>query len=426
MSQTTYGSAPALEKTLGQEMLTGAAALTINLGPGTALAFYQALNGYYSGYFHGDNDQFILRLFFLFAPFPIVFGLQSLFDMYFDAAYSTQVTFPGRLLAVQFALIVITTIWIVTTPTPGSIFVLGALIGTCVAVVNSSGNQLFAAVDPRMLVLSEMGKDLGGLMPIVIFAALGFSPGRGSARSAKWGIFQKDSSDDASVRLALCTILAVCILTSLFYAFLHFNTAALNKGYQRLSYDLPKSDLEDLDEVSTERQTTETTPLQSAPSDGSWPTWIVTWAAAKGLMTAVMYLALSYVSTLSENDSQFLTVLALAMYGFGRILTIPVRRLDIFERGPMHFTLGISVAVRIVLFVITLHAMQTKHVRNAFFLSCWCAMAVSHQFAASLVDITVGAYVEVKDRKFGAMLCTLSSYLGILLGTGGAFVISKL
>lgn len=413
MSATSYGSAPASEdtkNTSGNEILTYAAALTINLGPGTALAFYMSLNGYYSDRFHDGDDQFILRLFFLFAPFPIVFGLQYAFDTYFDVHYSTPVTFPGRLLTVLFALIVITTVWMFTTATPGSILAIGALIGTCVAVVTSSGNQLFAAVDPRMLVLSEMGKDLGGLLPIVFFSILQHS---------------RQYISDNSVRLALVAVLAVCVLTSLFYAGLHA-TGALKKGYQRLSYDLPKSDLGDLDD-NVERQTTETSPLQSTPSDGSLPKWIVAWTTAKGVMTALMYIALSLASTFEgESDGQFLTTLALAMYGFGRLLTIPVRMLDVFEKGPMHLTLGISVVVRIVLFVVILHAIPTLYFRNAFFVCCWCAMAVLHQFAASLVDVTVGAYVEVKDRKLGATICSLSSYLGILLGVGCAFAISKL
>lgn len=410
MSKNTYGSVTAPETYSGKEALTSAAALIINLGPGTALAFYQALNVYYNSYFH-DPGQFILRLLFLFAPFPIVFALQFKFDAKFDAVYSTHATYPWRILTMQFVLVAVTIIWIFTAGTPWSIRIIGALIGICVAIVNSSANQLIAALDPGKLVFSELGKDVGGLLPIVVFGALNFSP--------------QDSHSARSVSLALTTILVVCVASSLCYAVINFGTASLDKGYKRLSYDIPNEDLEGFDMLSN-RQSTDTTPLQSTPSDGSLPKWVFVWTAAKAVMTSIMYLALSLVPSFGGGaDSQLLTVLALAMFCFGRLLTIPVRNLDVFAQGPMHLTLGSSVIVRIAVFVVILSYLGTKRqIRNILFLGCWCAMAILHQFAASLVDVTVGAYVEVKDRKFGALLCTLASYLGILLGVGFAFMIS--
>lgn len=405
MLASSYGSVNAPETYSGNEILKGTAALIINLGPGTALAFYQALNIYYNTYFH-DPGQFVPRLLFLFAPFPIVIAVQFRYDAYFDSMYSTRVTYPWRILTMQLVLIAVTTIWMFTKATPNSIFVIGALIGTCVAITTSSSNQLVAALDPEKLIFSEMGKDLGGLLPIVVFAAFGFSP---------------EEASPHSVKLALATILVVCIATSLHFAMISFSTAALNKGYRRLSYGIPKHDLEDSSTLP-ERQTTDTAPLQSTPSDGSLPSWIFAWTAAKAVMTSIMYFALSRVPAFGdEADSQFLTVLALALYGVGRLLVIPVRMLDAFEKGPMHMTLGSSAIVRIALFVAILSMGTAEGIRNISFLSCWCAMAILHQFAASHVDVTVNAYVEVKDRKFGALLCNLASYFGILLGVGFAF-----
>jgi len=410
MPETSYGSMNAAETYSGKDILTSAAALIVNLGPGTALAFYQALNIYYNAYFH-DAGQFIPRLLCLFAPFPIVLALQYRFDVYFDSMYSTHITYPWRILTMQLVLIAITTTWIFTRATQDSIFIMGGLIGTAVAIASSSANQLVAALDPGKLILSEMGKDMGGLLPIVVFAAFGLSP--------------QEASPD-SVSHALSTILVVCIASSLFFAMISFSTEALNKGYRRLSYGIPKDDLNDSNMMS-QRQTTDTTPLQSTPSDGSLPSWIFAWTAAKAATTCIMYLLLSLVPTFGdEANAQLLTVLALALYFFGRLLVIPVRKLDVFERGPMHMTLASSVIVRIALFVVILSPPGvTTQNRKIFFLSCWCAMAILHQFAASLVDVTVGAYVEVKDRKFGALLCTLASYFGILLGVGFAFIISK-
>lgn len=383
-----------------------AAFLTV-VGPGAAAAFYMATAGFY--FFNFKSPVFfIFMMFFLYLPYPIVTLVQQNFDNKFDERFSTRRMYFLRVVGMQLILALAVLSWMFIPQSPYFILIVGALLGAMASVIISSSFQMVAALDPHLVVYAQLGQQVGGALPVVVFSALKFD-------------------SDATLhefRMVLTPVVIVCFLVATLLSYIHFNTDLFEKAYSRLSYD---TDDDPVGEDGRARiLSTVSGPLDPEAARDGVPSWVWRWIASVGVMTGVGSCVFSLVSFCG---CPFLTTLLalwkLAMDFVGRILAMPLDSVISSRSGPMHFAFIACTVTHTLLGVVILAMFIKLKTRQEFeeffklFILMWSIFNMLYNFASSVADVTTGLHVRVQDRKSVArtnlMVVTTSGLTGVVV-----------
>lgn len=419
------------------DALTTFSAFTLSLGPGTAINFYFVTVGYY-------QNMFKTRLFFIammlatYGPFPLVTTSQAVFDACFDKVFTTHATYPFRIFVGTLMIQMIVIMWMCLPATEGVVIGIGVALGVCCCVVQGSGHQMISAIDPTKLSFMEMGGQIGSVVPIVMIPALHFKP----------------SATAKEFREFIVTVIIVNFSAMVMLLSLHVR-GFFYKAYARLAYD-PDTDLSDLREDSKEvarrrqmsecaadtrlldepieasykaasRQLTpaaperESSPQEHSPKESGIPSWAYLWQITKGHTTALMAFIVSLAGFYGDPaHTQFLASAKLASDFLGRASSLPLVRSEYFGTGPWHRFLVATVVARVIMAAVMLAELWSPVLPRPIFISMWCLFAILDRMVATLSDVTCGAFVEVKDRKFVSRLTFFAGYGGVISGLAAA------
>jgi len=351
------------------------AAFVMLVGPGSAVAFYSALVGFYAENF-SSRIFFVFMMACLYVPAPIISLLQERFDAFFDRRFSTNITFFFRVVVMQIALVFLVFAWIFIPQTPSVVLIIGFMIGVIYGSVASSSIQMVAAMEPAYIVYAQIGQQLGAVSPIGVFLLFDFHP----------------SASLQEFRIVVFAIILLSLSASFTLCYFHFTLGMFDKTYERLACD-----------HDFRRAVSETVLLVPTDSGGGVPAWVWRWVACCGGMTGVEACLMSSVGFFGNVElAQFLTVAKLSMDFSGRIIALPICKVPGFAAGPWHKVLGASVFVFSAMCLIIFAELLGVGVWKPMFLVAWFIVHCVYNFTCSLVDVTAGSYVEVKDRKMVA------------------------
>lgn len=351
----------------------------------------------------------------LFTPGPLIVLLQQQYDQYFDEQISTRVAYFIRVIAFQVLLGLVVVAWVLVPQEPGTVLLMGVLLGVISNVILSSSLQMVAASDPKHIATAKLGMQSGGVLPVILFKSTGFLP------TSPLPFFQH----------LVVTVGYISVGVSIILFLLHTRSDLFEKAYARLSYDQTKSptEAEMLDRQTSESAAvaiTESTPLNEAGAsvllsetgllhpatdkvdnvfgctEDGVPSWVWTWIACNGCMSG-MAMCLASLAGFYGNTSeaQMLLLLKLGMDFVGRLASMTIPFLPGFKDGPWHKVMG-SLAVLIVSLAtvgFVKFFSYEVHIFPACFFASWCLVFGTCIFANSLVDVTTGCYVEARDRK---------------------------
>jgi len=413
------------------DLLTTFAAFTMFLGPGLTAAFYIVTVGYYENKFK-TKLFFIVMLLATYGPFPVVAAFQAAFDAHFDRVFTTQVTYATRifsgLMCIQFLVVV----WMFVPATEGAVVCIGFALGASCCVVQASGHQMISAIDPTKLVFSELGGQIGSVVPIVMISLLDFKP------SATPPEFRRFIATPVFVSFFAMVVLMVLHLRGFFH-----------KAYLGLARDLDEDDLpEAAEEAERVRQTShqaavtrlldepiefshralsrQATP-EAEPSSPvvrtfsttrrSVPGWVYRWQAWKGFTTLLMAFMVSLAGFYGDPAyTQFLASIKLASDFVGRASSLPLVRSSYFASGPWHRFLAATVVARVLMVAVMVAQLGADVVPKPVFIALWCSFSMLDRMVATFADVTCGAFVEVRDRRFVSRLTFLFGFGGLILG----------
>lgn len=284
-----------------------------------------------------------------------------------------------------------------------------------------------SAISPQYMTTAKMGLQIGGILPILVFTGIGFSP----------------SSPIVHFQHTLLFVVVICMLSTGVLSYFHFTTGLFTKAYDRLAYDLPSSraNLQTVSETSSlvelygetketsatylsedlswDRQLTATEPLDpaSAQNEKGVPFWVFYWQCCHAL---VMFLA-AYMSSLAGffGDSaltQELSLLKLGMDLVGRTLATGIPQLPCFADGPWHKTLITNIVVEVMLCSVCFARLLGAPVSAGVFKLSWCGIFIISIFTNSLIDVTASAYSQVRERKQIARTNQMVLCSGVIAG----------
>jgi len=430
------------------EAHTTVAAFTMFLGPGMALNFYIASVGYYQ-YAFETRLFFVVMLFAAYGPFPLIVAAQAVFDAYFDRRFTTQVTYPVPISVGQLSILALVLMWMYLPVTEVVAIGIGLALGASCCLAQASGHQMISAIDATKLTVAEMGGQVGSVVPIVMIWMLDFKP---SATRAEFREFV--------VVVAIVNFLGMAMLLTL------HKRGLFDKAYVRLAYGLDtrcsESDEEEEEEkeikwrrqVSKEagetrlqdepmessyrRASKEVTPLLALPGQNHMsqkrspregarrelssrqlaiPNWVYIWQATKCLMTALMSFIVSLAGFYGNSaHTQFLASVKLASDFVGRASALPLVRSECFGTGPWHRFLVSTAVARVAMVAIMLAQLWRPVVPEPIFVALWCLFAVLDRMMSTLSDVTCGAFVTMKQRKFVSRLSFFTGFGGLILG----------
>lgn len=293
---------------------------------------------------------------------------------------------------------------------------------------------MISAIDPTKLVFSELGGQIGSVVPIVMISLLDFKP------SATTTEFRQFIATPVIVSFSAMVVLMTLHLSGFFY-----------KAYLRLTYDLDEDDLqEDAEEVErvrqTSRQAAETRLLdepiefshkaasrQATPEAEpvspltrtfstmrrSVPGWVYTWQIVKGFTTLLMAFMISLAGFYGDPAyTQFLASIKLASDFVGRASSLPLVKSSAFGTSPWHRFLAATVVARALMVAVMVAQLGGDVVPKPMFIAVWCSFNMLDRMMATFADVTCGAFVEVKDRRFVSRLTFFFGFGGLLLGLG--------
>jgi hypothetical protein len=361
------------------------AAFLMTLGPGAGVSFYVGMSGFYIERF-GSRSFYITMLLCAAIPMPIVSFLQRRCDAWFDIKFSTEVMYSFRVFAMQLGLAGVVLVWMYSANVTWVVLSVGAVLGFISNAIVSSSLQMVASIDPEHIISAKMGLQVGGLVPIGVFTWHGFEP----------------SSSDAAFRMVLMWEVGICLVAACILAYWQRTTDIFSKAYKRLAYDL--SDYGETDSLnageSLERQTSLTRALDPEAAKDGIPFWVIYWQACIFLLMA----ASSYLASLagffgSTDTAQMLSLLKLGMDLCGRFLALAIPSLPGFTEGPFHRVMAGCFVFEVGLVGLCLLKLFKSAAPEGVFLTSWCLAFALAVWSGSLLDVTSGAYVEVRDRK---------------------------
>lgn len=362
------------------------------MSPGAVVAIYIGLVGFYVHNFE-SRLYYLCMLLSLYVAYPVVLWLQFLYDAFYDAVFSTKVTFFFRVVVTQFLLALLVLWWVHLPQTPLSVLLAGFAIGFFAAALGFSGAQFYAAMEPKMLFYTELGERCGSTFPIAVFFLFGFDP----------------TSDLTTFGMVVLCGGVACVATGCFLSTLHFATDFFEKAYCRLARGLStnrKDSANDQDAelllstLQRDREVSEASkPLLPVTGDNV-PAWVWLWSAslAYGAMLTFSSLSLSAFF----GDVSLAQTLALVKVGsdlFGSLSAIPLRRLPSFETGPWHKTLLSILILRTYLFAIQIAKLSGTNFSQCFFMMNWSLFHSLFTLQRSLASVTTTSFVHLKDRR---------------------------
>lgn len=408
------------------------------------------------------QEQFDSRVFFIhtqavvFGPFPLLLLLQWLFDSYFDAKYSTNVTYIFRLMFSQLAVVAITLVWMFVSE-PSSVLWVGAAIGAMTAVMTASVHQLLSAMDPGKLVWAELGMQIGSMAPIVVFNLLGFEP------SASVHEFRL-----ALLPVILANAMAMGVLFSL-HLLKYFEPAYENlasarghtedlwrqgdaalaadghgaiRDHKPAEPDGPEA-AEDEGPPTARSLTEDGVRRLSSAGQGlaqsvfrfardsqqdftkrSVPRWVWLWLLLKVVATALYGCVTSLNSFFgSPREVQHLALVRLASEFLGRAMAWPVCRLHAKRDEVWHWlpitALGVNAAAAWIIFA----KLAGSSCSASMFATTWAILTWMHRLLGTFQDVTVTSHVDIKDRAFVSRLVLLAAIGALMPGFQVAFFI---
>ena len=133
------------------------AVFAITFGPGSVVASYTCLFGWYQQQYHSGEILVWMRLA-LFAPFPFMKMLQQRYDAHYDETYGTEATYLFRLVIMQIVVALLVILWMLlplrfsASEEVHPILIFGVLLGACCAPFIGSSIQVAVAIDPVLFV----------------------------------------------------------------------------------------------------------------------------------------------------------------------------------------------------------------------------------------------------------------------------------
>jgi len=393
------------------------AAFLMTLGPGAGAGFYTAMGAYYIEKFNSPSFFTAMLLCFV-APQPIVSFLQQTFDAFFDEQLSTRLTYFYRVILAQLVLAMICLVWMFAPEKEWIVLSIGVSLGLIVSSTVSSALQMVSAIEPRHIIMSKIGLQVGGVLPMILFSCTGFQP----------------SSSRQDFRNVVNSVVWTSCVAAGVLAYFHITTDLFTQAYKRLSYDTrleencfitdgrtPEEGQGLLEEDQKfERLAligTESVVLDRAACKDGPPDWLPYWQFCHAVVQGI---AMCLVSTAgfagNTSSTQFLTLLKLTMDCIGRILSIGIPYVPAFVEGPWHTVLGGCVGLVVILSSVILARFYDILIPIVPFTISWCVVFLVIIFAGSLIDVTTGAYVETVDRKAVARTNQFSLVSGVFVG----------
>jgi len=385
-------------------LLQGFAAFLVPLGPSVAGSFYGAMGGYYIEKFN-DKSFYAYMLLCHSGCYPLVSLLQRHFDETFDARFSTRVTYGFRVIGTQLLNVASVIFWMHALESQFTILALGVWLGVLHGTILSSGFQMVSAMEPSFMIYARLGIHFAALLCTFVIVLFGFD----------------STSPQTELQHVLLTVAGFCALVVGVLGYLHVATDVFTKAYSRLAYDLPAEQNLHQHGQDIPRQITETTPLNASEAKGGVPSWVNYWQFGNGLSMAIEYYLASLVGFFgSSSKAQSLTLIRMCMHLFGRVGAFPVPYMSGFKTGPWHKVMATTVFLVVGLGGLCLVKAFEPFLWEPLFLTSWCSIPVIRTFTSSLVDVTTGSYVEVRDRKSVArmseMICFIAVLIGLVLG----------
>eukprot|EP00928_Gymnodinium_smaydae_P093668 TRINITY_DN7797_c0_g1_i1.p1 TRINITY_DN7797_c0_g1~~TRINITY_DN7797_c0_g1_i1.p1 ORF type:complete len:413 (+),score=54.03 TRINITY_DN7797_c0_g1_i1:149-1240(+) len=352
-----------------------------------------------------SSSFYVLMLASLFIMFPLVQCLQAAFDASFDKMSTTRTTYFFRVVVTQMFIAFVILGWMFAPQTRAAVLLIGALLGFFSGAGMSSSAQLGAAMDPKSLFYSEVGNQVGSLLPVFVFPLLGFQP----------------MSTVERLRLVLSTPLILIVCISFIVSYFHFGLDLFSKAYRRLSYDIENED------GSFPRQTTETTPMltqkgaEVGPAASDLERWVTLWCASLGVGGFVTFYVLSMIPLVgSAEDAQSLSLAKCIGEFLGTFFVIAFQQLD---GGPFHVTVLLITCVRVALFFYLMYGLLYLKgpAMNAIYDVAWILFNALFSYHRTVVAVQTAAHAEVRNRKAVARMCFGARFGGIFLGMIAAF-----
>lgn len=404
------------------------AAVLMVMPAGLAPALYISMVGFYAHNFQ-SSIYFIGMIFALYLPYPLLPLIQHHLDSFFDEPFSTKTTYYFRVVGVQLILAIVGLTWMLVPQSPRVVMGIGVTLGIFVSANISSCHQLCAAMDPQLPQFAMIGEQLGAVLPLIIFAYLGFGA----------------ESSLLKFKIALSVVPAVCTFVAIVISYLHFHTDLFEVAYEHLAY---KDDEDETNYYASEqpdfrlalsRQISEKVPNyiseQAVPSptdlladtltprDGV-PSWIWTWMTAVGFMSALDGFTLSLVPFFGDPGmAQQLALMKLAMNFLGKLSAIPISSMTCFQHGPLHQLMAFLVTSYGLLALVLVAKLAKFKVETHVFLLSWCLFTAWYRFSCSLAIVTMLTYVKIQYRKLVARSNLIAALTNVLLGVILALVV---
>jgi len=409
------------------------AVFAMTFGPGSAVATYTSLFGWYQEEYHTREIIVWMRLA-LFAPFPVMKLMQQRYDTYFDEMYSTESMYLFRIVVMQVVVSLMMIIWMLlplsVSATVHPVLIFGVLLGACCSPFIGSSIQIAVAIDPGLFVWAQLGNTLGSTVPVLAAFALRFSP----------------SSSHADLCRLLAVPLSICILTSAALGSLHYS-GVFNPAYSTITRRRSEAALQvpqatanpqddEGDASAMDDRLLGPTPTGAAASEetGSrggvqvdaelsddlqeFPLWVRIWLGMQSFGIALDFFLLTLMGYFGDADTTHdLAAGTLASAAAGRLLSLPARYLPAFDKGPMHLATAMLFFLRVGLWLLLIfHLGKVLHIPYQSLVPLWCVWIFFGMMHNSLTDMTVTSHVSEGKRQVVAQLSVAMAYSALFIG----------
>lgn len=377
----------------------GAATISM-LGIGCSSGYYLAAAGFFQHTFESQM-YFLWMIIAFYVPYPATLILQERFDEYFDRRFSTRQTYFFRVVLCQLYSIGAFAGLSLCYRSPAGVLVCGCIIGFLSSACLASTMQLMSSWEPSLAAWASLGKEIGGVLPVVTYYMLEF---RASAASVHE--FQRMQLFPG-VALFLCSSCGI---------FMHFS-GILDKAYSRLGYDLQDTFLEE--EQHPSRVISEADPLLDANEkvdDHGVPFWMSRWQTTMGYNTFLTFLLMPMICFRGNPDlTQHLTLGKLLMDCLSRAIAAGMTRTGAFSgKRPYHYCLIMQQLFRTVLFLLlVMDLMGVLSISSMVFMCVWYLHYFEGGFTASQIEVTIVQFAPVAMRKSISRRSSLANYIGL-------------
>lgn len=384
--------------------ITRPVAFAMLFGPGAAIGFYISMVGFYVANFK-SRLFFLVMLFCLFIPGPLVWFLQQRFDAEFDTHYGARATYFFRLAIGQGIIACICICWALMPQMPYTVLVIGVLIGFFSQAVLSSSLQVLSTMNPSLTSYASIGYLAGSATPVIIFFAYGFAP----------------TSTLHTFQLAVYTVPAVCFLSCALLGFLHSSSSIFQNAYDRLgenSQEEVRRRSSSNFSTDAESKVDEIIPLiRQVSSEGEVPAWVWVWCAYNTFSVSLGMSLVSLAAFFGDTSlAQTLSLLKLFTDFTGCCVAIPIAQLECFQRGPWHKCLVFCGIGRAALFGILVIHLYGHTLSQTILILVWIAFHGTQATCGPLMSVTISIFVHVSDRKRVQRANMGSFFAGLVIG----------